>query len=262
MFSISKLTTEKKSERVIAEVVFGQRILCPRCETHLLRRETYYWCAPCRQKWRLRTLIGFPRSKLSYKKILVLIIAWQKKTGPGPIKHLRGISYTTISRWNSRFRKLLPRYHELLNGTIEVDEAYFGKQKFNNQKILMGAVDRTTNRLKLSEIPDREQDSLEYFLYQNVHTESMLHTDCWTGYYDLYWNGYGHELHNHSEGRFAGTNRIESVWSATKRQIRRAYGQIRTNKLDEMMIEWEARYNYPELFKNPLTYLKGVLVPY
>jgi len=57
-------------------------------------------------------------------------------------------------------------------------------------------------------------------------------------------------------------NRIESVWSALKRQIRRSYGQIRTNKLDEMVIEWEARYNCPELFKNPLTYLKGVLVPY
>jgi len=210
----------------------------------------------------LRTLIGFPRSKLSFKKILVLIIAWQRKISPGAIKNLKGISYTAISRWFSRFRKLLPIYPELLKGIIEVDEAFFGRKKHNNQKIVMGAIERNTNKLKLGEIPDREQDSLEYFLYKKVDTESKLHTDCWTAYYDLYWNGYGHEMHNHSQGKFAGTNHIESVWSNSKRQIRRIYGQIRTTKLPELMTEWEARYNFPELFKNPLTYLKGVIVPY
>jgi predicted amidophosphoribosyltransferase len=75
MFNISKLTSERKSERIIAEAVFGKQILCPCCQKHLLRNEKYYWCTTCRQKWRLRTLIGFPRSKLSYKKILILIIA-------------------------------------------------------------------------------------------------------------------------------------------------------------------------------------------
>lgn len=262
MFNVSKLTSERKSEKLIAEVVFGKQVLCLKCKKKLLRRDKYYWCSYCRQKWRLRALIGFPRSKLSYKKILVLIIAWQKRLSPGAIKHLKDISYTAINRWNSRFRKLLPRYQELLSGIVEVDEAFFGRRKYNNQKIVIGAIERKTNKLKLSQIPDREQDSLEYFLYKKVDTESKLHTDCWTGYYDLYWNGYGHEMHNHSLGHFKDTNHIESVWSNSKRQIRRTHGQIRTNKLDEMMIEWEARYNFPELFKNPLTYIKGVLVPY
>jgi transposase-like protein len=262
MFSVSKLTSERKSERFIAEVVFGKRILCFKCKSKLLRHKKYYWCPLCRKKWRLRTLIGFPRSKLSYKKILVLIIAWQKKVSPGSVKHLKGISYTAISRWNTRFRKSLPRYQDLLKGIVEIDEAFFGRQKFNNQKIVIGAIERGEKHLKLSEIPDREQDSIEYFLCKNIDTESYLHSDCMASYYDLYWNGFGHELHNHSIGHFRGTNRIENVWSVSKRHIKRSYGQLRTNKLDEMMLEWEARYNFPELFKNPLTYIKGVLVPY
>lgn len=137
MFSVSKLTSERKCESLVAEVVFGKQILCLKCKEKLLRREKYYWCGHCRQKFRLRTLLGFPRSKLSFKKILVLIIGWQKKISPGALKHLQDISYTSIARWNTRFRKLLPRYGELLKGTIEIDEAFFGRQRFNNQKIII-----------------------------------------------------------------------------------------------------------------------------
>jgi transposase-like protein len=262
MFSIKHLGNERKCEDLIAQTVFGNKISCPVCRSRLLRREKYYWCGSCRKKIRLRSFIRFPRSKLKYKDILILILAWQKNIHPGAIKHLRGISYTTINRWYSRFRTLLPRDSILLNGEIEVDEAFFGRQKYHNQKIVIGGVERITRRLKLQEIPDREQDSLELFLTRNVSTESKLHTDCLAGYYDLFWNGYGHEMHNHSLGHFRGTNNIENVWSVTKRRIRRMYGQIKTNKIEEFIVEWEARHNFPELFQNPLTYLKGVLVPY
>ena len=262
MFSIKHLGNERKCEGLIARTVFGNKISCPVCRNHLLRREKYYWCGICRRKIRLRSYIKFPRSKLKYKDMLILILSWQKNVHPGAVKHLRGISYTTINRWYSRFRKLLPRDSILLNGEIEVDEAFFGRQKYNNQKIVIGGVERITRRLKLQEIPDREQDSLELFLTGNISTESKLHTDCLAGYYDLWWNGYGHEMHNHSLGHFRGTNNIENVWSVTKRRIRRMYGQIRTNKIEEFIVEWEARHNFPELFQNPLTYLKGVLVPY
>jgi len=262
MFSIKHLGYEKKCQKLIAQTVFGRKLSCPCCRNHLLMREKYYWCGVCRKKIRLRSYIRFPRSKLKYGDILILILAWQKNVHPGAVKHLRGISYTTINRWYSRFRKLLPRDGLLLNGEVEVDEAYFGRQKYNNQKIVIGGIERQTRRVKLQEIPDREQDSLEIFLTGNIDPESMLHTDCLAGYYDLCWNGYGHQMHNHSQGHFRGTNNIENLWSVTKRRIRRMYGQIRTYKLDEYINEWEARSNFPELFKNPLTYLKGVLVPY
>jgi len=192
----------------------------------------------------------------------MLILAWQCKTSPGAIKNLVGLSYPTISRWYSKFRKYLPKDNSILNGIVEVDEAFFGRQKYNNQKIIIGAIERNSNKIKLEEIPDREQDSLEYFLTKHVHPESMLHTDAHASYYDISWNGYGHTLHNHSKGHFKGTNRIENVWSVAKRQIRKMYGQIRTKNIDELLIEWEARRNFPDLFKNPITYLQTVLVPH
>jgi len=90
----------------------------------------------------------------------------------------------------------------------------------------------------------------------------LLHTDCHPGYYGISWNGFGHEFHNHSLGHFKNTNQIENVWSVTKRQIRRMYGQIRTNKLPEFTHEWEARWNFKELFTSPFNYLEICLVPH
>jgi hypothetical protein len=85
---------------------------------------------------------------------------------------------------------------------------------------------------------------------------------CHAGYYDIGWNGYGHQLHNHSLGHFKDTNQIEGVWSVAKRQLRRMYGQIRTERLPEFLQEWEARRNFPKLFNNPEAYLAMCLVPH
>jgi transposase-like protein len=247
---------------VLAKIVFGNKLLCPVCKNKLLKKKDYFWCNCCRKKLRAKALTWLKGSKMSHQSIIRLIFCWQRNVNPGSVRNTLGLSYTTISRWYSKFRTNLPRNSNLLNGTVEVDEAFFGRRKYNNQRIVIGAVERKTNMIRLKEIPDREQDSIEYFLWKAVNPESCLHTDCHSGYYDIGWNGYGHELHNHSRGHFRGTNRIENVWSVVKRQIRRLYGQIRTKKLPEFIVEWEARRNFKHLFDNPISYLEETLVPY
>ena len=262
MFSIKQLSSESKCRKLLEELVFGKNLSCTKCKKPLHYSGRYYWCRHCRKKYFLKSLIGFPRSKLTYKEILITINAWQRNVSPGGLKNTLGLAYPTISRWYSALRQRLPRDLEALNGIIEVDEAFYGRRKHNNQRIVIGAKDRKKGHIRLREIPDREQDSIEIFLDKNVHPESFLHTDCHASYYDIMWCGYGHRLHNHSKGHFGGTAKIENVWSVTKRQVRRMYYQIKTTKLEELLIEWEARFNFPELFETPLTYLKGVLVPY
>jgi transposase-like protein len=262
MFSIKQLSSESKCRKLLEDLVFGEDLHCPKCKTTLFRSSKYYWCKTCRKKYYLRSLIGFPRSKLKYREILITINAWQRNVPPGGLKHTLGLAYPTISRWYSKLRKRLPQDITILNGIAEVDEAFYGRRKYNNQKIVIGAIERKSGQIRLREIPDRDQDSIEIFLDKNVHPESFLHTDAWTSYYDIMWCGYGHRLHNHSKGQFGGTAKIENVWSVSKRQVRRMYGQIKTTKLPEFLVEWEARFNFPELFKNPLTYIQSVLVPY
>ena len=261
MTSITLLSSERDCRTLIEKMVLGQKVKCPECTNPLARGAGYYWCKTCRRKLRLKATTWFRGSKLAYREIVLLLYAWQKNIHPGALKHLTGLSYRTISRWYSRFRQILPETEEPLLGIVEVDEAFFGRQKYHNQKILMGAIERTSGKVKLAEIPDREQDSLECFLWEKVSPESKLHTDCHTSYYDLQWYGYGHELHNHAKGHFKDTNRIENVWSVAKRQLRRMYGQIKTSKLSEFAREWEARRNFPDLFHSPAAFLSATLVP-
>ena len=259
MDSIRVFTSERDCRVLVEKVVFKEGVRCPKCMRPLARSLKYYWCKMCRKKVRLKAHTWFRGSKLSYRTIVLLLSAWQKNVHPGAVKALTGVSYPTIARWYTRFRQTVPEDQEMLKGVVEVDEAFFGRQKYKNQKILMGAIERRSGKIKLAQIPDREQGTLEYFLWRKVSTESKLHTDCHSGYFDLMWCGYGHELHNHSRGHFKDTNRIENVWSVAKRQIRRMYGQIRTNKLNEFAREWEGRRNFPELFKSPQTFLTATL---
>lgn len=244
---------------LVEKIVFGKDVVCPKCRSTLHRGRNYLWCRQCRKKWYPKSFTWLKGAKVSYQQLFLLIRSWQSNTPPGGIKSLVGLSYPTIARWYSRFRKHLPRDSELLDGIVEVDESYFGRKKYDNQQIVIGAVLRGVRKLKLKIIPNASQDELEDFIWESVRPTSLLHTDCNPGYYDMASFGYGHQLWNHSGGHFTGTNNIESVWSVGKRQVRRLYGQIRMRLLPELLVEWEARVNYPHLFQEPKNYLRETL---
>jgi transposase-like protein len=142
---------------------------------------------------------------------------------------------------------------------VIVDEAWFGKKRYGGQTIVIGGIEKDTKRLKLQIIPDTEQDSLEDFLEHNVTRDSLVVTDCGTGYSGIEWLGYTREAWNHSRGHFAGTNYIEQVWSAMKRYLRKLYGCIPTKRLQLILNEWMARHNNRQLFVLPQNYLQATL---
>jgi len=260
MTKVRPFTSERKCREKIEEIVFGIERRCPNCNEPLHQARRYWWCSVCRRKITARSVTWLKGSNISYGQLFLLLGAWQKKIAPGAVKQLVGIAYPTVARWYAKFRANLPSENAPLSGVVEVDESFFGRKKYRNQRIVMGAIERKTRRIKLGEIPDREQDTLEGFLLKNVTVDSLLHTDCHPGYYDIGWNGYGHQLHNHSLGHFKDTNQIENVWSVAKRHIRKMFGQLRTGKLPEFIKEWEARANQPVLFKSQISYLEVCLV--
>lgn len=262
MTSIRQLPTEAKCRQIIHKLVLGTGSRCPGCHGRMKRSQDYYWCKPCRRKVRPKALTWLYGMKLSYRQLLVLIWCWQRKLPPGPVREFTGLSYVTIARWSWRFRQHLPQDGTMLEGVVEVDEAFFGRRKYGNQLLVVGAVERG-GRLKLQIIADREQDTLEAFLLAQVSTSSQVCTDGWSSYQDIQFYGYDHWTCNHSKYEFGLTNVIESVWSAAKRQLRRMYGKLNNHRyLETFMREWEARYNFPELFKNPTDYLQVCLVPH
>jgi hypothetical protein len=178
---------------------------------------------------------------------------------------ITGLSYPTIRRWYRRFREHLPPddVNCKLSGIVEVDEAYFGKKRFNNQVIVLGAIERLPNPttgqrlLKLEIAPNTERESLEPFIGRHIETGSLVVTDCNPSYSEIVLLGFDHEYWNHSKGHYAGTNHIEQNWSAMKRYMRKLYGSIPTKNIQLILSEWMARHNRPELFNSPEGYLRG-----
>jgi transposase-like protein len=105
-----------------------------------------------------------------------------------------------------------------------------------------------------------DQEASDRFLLEHVTPESMVWTDgssLYEGITEFF--GYLHARCNHSVRYFGPTNHIEGVWSVLKRFLRRTYDHVHREHLPELLREFEARWNAPELFQSPLTYLETSL---
>jgi len=260
MNSLTSLPRERQCHKLLFKIAYGS-IGCPKCSGKLLFRRSYAWCRTCRLKHSLKAATWFKQSNLSFQKIWLLLWCWQYQKGVGATSDIAGVSYPTIRRWFRRFREHLPASDLQLSGIVEVDESFFGKQRFGTQTIVVGAIERDTRRVRLQIIPDRAQDSLELFLTACVARSSHITTDAFSSYHDLEFYGYSHERCNHSNGHFGPTNMIENFWGVIKRSLRRLYGKLTLPDLDNILKEWEQRQNQPEMFYNPSNYLRLALVP-
>ena len=253
------LPSEAQCKQIIQKLVSGSTA-CAVCggSIRFRRSVSYGWCSTYRKKIRPKATTWFRGSKLSYQQVFLLARCWQQRQSPGATRLATGLSDATINRWFWRFRALIPKddSSEMLSGIVEVDESWFGKRKFGGQTIVMGGIERDTKRLKLQVIEDTDQATFEAFLEANVTRDSLVVTDCAAGYNDIGFLGYGHEAWNHSKGHFAGTNHIESTWSAMKRYLRKLYGCIPTKHIQLILNEWMARHNNLRLFASPQDYLE------
>lgn len=214
---------------------------------------------PAGLKYARKAATWFRGSKLTYRQTFILLWCFQNRQSPNTARLIAGVSYTTVHRWYWRFRRQLPTATPELSGIVEVDESFFGKQRYGHQAMVVGAIERDTRRLRLQVIPDRAQDTLELFLTNAIARKSLVLTDAFAGYHDLEFYGYSHERCNHSNGHFGPTNNIENMWSVMKRYLRKLYGNIPTKHLELILGEWMARQNQPSWFASPQAFLKATV---
>lgn len=256
MTSLADTPGEAWCHRYIYQLTFSVKN-CIHCDSKLRFRRSYAWCKLCRVKISAKASTWLRGSNLNYRQIYQLVWCWQKRKNPGFIKDALGISYTTVQRWYARFRAKLPsdNAEQLLVELVEIDESFFGKKRYGNQKIVIGAIEPKTRRIKLQIISDREQETLEGFVEANVSKETVVMTDTHASYNDLDFLDYYHYAFNHSKGEYTNTNQIENLWGVIKRYMRKLYGCIPTKNLQAILDEWTARQNRPNLFASPNNYL-------
>ena len=154
---LASLPRERQCHIQLFKIIYGSSA-CPRCNGRLLFRRSYAWCRYCRAKHSVRAVTWFRGSNLSLQKLWLLIWCWQKQKSVGTTVDIVGVSYPTVRRWFRRFRALVPQSTLQLSGIVEVDESFFGKQKYGSQTIVVGAIERDTRRVRLQIVPDRAQD--------------------------------------------------------------------------------------------------------
>ena len=264
---IPQWRTNIKYWRIFNEIVFGIQLICPRCghiEMQENYRGRYLWCRHCRSKHRYSAHQGtfLYGCKLQAIQLYQLLWCFISRMTIETTRTITGLSYTTIERWMGRLRQNLAfstKGEPKLSGVIKIDESFFGKQRSKQaQVIVVGAIEADTGRIRLQIIPDREQETLESFILQNIETGSVIVTDYWLGYIGLDDLGYEHYPFNHSKGEFAHTNQIESLWAEIKKYMRRTHGNVLTGRLNLILNEWEIRHNRPELFESPEKFLQSI----
>ena len=271
MSKLPNFASNKKYWLLINRLVFGDSVSCPECRQALLENyvRKYVWCSLCRKKYRATAYRGswLYGMKITSRQLFILLWCWQSKKSLEATMLKAEVSYPTAARWFSRFREHVPDTTPLLEGLVQADESYFSKLRSKQRKcIVTGASEPHTGRKALRITGDhstgRGRDVLEQFIEDTVKPGSLVVTDKWYAYNELPLLGYGHESHNHSKGDYANTNAAERIWSVAKRHMRKLYGQrILTYQLEDLCREWMARANRPELFQDPLTFLRFTLVP-
>lgn len=236
------------------QLIFGSRPRCPRCgKTDVRTVERRYHCRYCRRKFSLTSGTWLKSTKLSWTKRWVLLWCFCHRYQPRQAASLAGVTLKIARAWYTRFRTHLPERGRMLRLHVIADEGYFGKRRTGNQRIVAGALEPRSKELRLRIIPDIEQDSLERFLWDHVHLQTMVWTDAHSSYADIEWMGYGHARDVHAQGQFQKTSSIERVWSFSKWLTRRMYHHVWGERLPGFLREIEWRFSAPETFTSPLT---------
>ncbi|GFR95802.1 hypothetical protein ElyMa_004437700 [Elysia marginata] len=116
------------------------------------------------------------------------------------------------------------------NHIVEVDEAKFGKRKYNRGRIVegqwvLGGICRETREWFFVPVENRSEETLlPIIIIKHVAAGSIIYSDQWAAYGRLSEVGFQHGTVNHSlhfvdPASGVHTNTIESTWWAVKRSL-------------------------------------------
>jgi transposase-like protein len=263
MSILDQVPSEAKCRAMVRRAAFGRSPYCPHCQYTKVRPSgPRFFCPRCRRKFSLTSCTWMRRCRLPYRKVLALLLCWQRAVPFGLACSLAGVSAPTGRRWYRLFRSNFPPNEAEFSGTVEVDEAFFGRRRHGRQRIVLGMIERRTGRIALRRVPRRDDEQTDGFILDHAVGGTTVCTDgarCYEGI-DAFW-GYRHVVCNHSRFVFGPTNRIESTWSRLKRFLRRTVGRPTCTDFDETLREFEWRVNSPEIFDSPLKFLQMFLNP-
>lgn len=111
---------------------------------------------------------------------------------------------------------------------VEIDEAHFGKRKYNSGRIVkgkwvFGGIERGTGNSFMVSVPDRSSATLLGIIQNRILPGTTIISDCWRAYDCLASQGYQHLRVNHS------INFVDPATGAHTQNIERHWRDVRDN---------------------------------
>ena len=154
------------------------------------------------------------------------------------------------------------------NHIVQVDESLLNKRKFNKgrivtQKWVIGIIDIVTKDAIIKYIPSRDRETLRRVLIEHIGDESIVHTDCWKGYNNIFADfgqNIEHRTVNHSQNFVdptdgTHTQNIENLWMMLKNFMRRKHLNNANN-----MEQYIAEFLWRRKHKNNLEEMKRMIL--
>lgn len=270
MHIVDQFQTEAKTKAFIRRELFSSgRCRCPCCG--IIRRlsvlgDGRYWCGVCRRKWSLKQLCGVGGSKLTCRQVSMLLYCFLNNHTLQSAMDMAGVSYPTVRRYYDMMRRKAQTYVEKrqtkkLQGIVATDACYVGKQRNNNQAIVLGVVQSNYQDIAFRIVPEEEQGYVEKFLYDTTEKGAHIIHDGHHAYSDLTWCGYTHQTEYHNLNQFRFTSAIERIWALLKTFLRRRYHHITKEKLPGYLAEFQYKFLYRKTHKNQQQFAQFLFTP-
>lgn len=254
----------------IMEVRFGTRHLCTVCGVEstfhrLTKRPRAFCCAHCGDHVypTAGTIFQDTRTPLQvWFYAIYLFVTTRHGVSGKELERTLGVTYKTAWRMGQQIRQLMAKADgfELLQGHVEMDEAYVGGYQAgavgrgaNNKTIVFGMKERG-GRVVAEPVPNVKGSTLSEVVKRTVKRGTTVSTDEFVAYSLLSREGYRHGSvqHNANEWKrydrrahaWHHTNGIESFWSLFKNSIRSTHIHVSSKYMDRYLREFTFRSNH------------------
>jgi transposase-like protein len=136
---------------------------------------------------------------------------------------------------------------------------------------VIGVVERESGEIRLEVCRDATRQTCESVIFKHVAEGTMMYTDGWCGYEELYLHDYRHKVVIHSKGEYARDddgdgfhevhcNTMEGIWSLLRQWIRTFRG-VRKDRLHLYVNAFQFFYNFNKWAENNLECLLKWILP-
>jgi len=254
---LNQIPSEAKIKQQLRQIIYGKNMFCPFCRSRKVKTsENRYWCSKCRRHFSLLSGTWLSSMKLNLRTWYALLWCWTQKIPVLQSQKLCHVSEEAVRSWFREFRLHLPDLQPILNGKVQMDEAYFhslslllakqvGTKKLTHQIIFKNSVNKT---------------EATQFIFQSIEPNTKLQTDGSGIYKGInQWWQVNHKVDIHRKFQFGLTSEIEGMFGNLRTFIRRMYHHVTPEYLPEYVSEFACRFSSPEMFSSPNDYLAKTL---